>query len=166
VIGHELSNHLDDQGRKYDKTGKLTAWWTPEDVARFTALTEKLVKQYDGYEPIPGQHIQGGLTRGENMADLAGLAIAYDAYHRSLNGKPAPVIDGLTGDERFYLGYAQVWREKFREPALRSQLLSDPHSPGQYRTAEVRNIDAWYAAFGVKPGDKLYLAPADRVKVW
>ncbi|WP_242137265.1 MULTISPECIES: M13-type metalloendopeptidase [unclassified Sphingomonas] len=166
VIGHELSHHFDDQGRKFDATGKLTEWWTPEDVKRFTALTDKLVKQYDAYEPIPGQHIQGGLTLGENMADLAGLAVAYDAYHRSLNGKPAPVIGGLTGDQRFYLGYAQVWRIKFREPALRSQLLSDPHSPGPFRTAEVRNVDAWYKAFGAKPGDTMYLAPADRVRVW
>ena len=166
VIGHELSHHFDDQGRKYDSTGKLTEWWTPEDVKRFTALTDRLIKQYDAYEPIPGQHIQGGLTLGENMADLAGLAVAYDAYHRSLHGKPAPIIDGLTGDQRFYLGYAQVWRIKFREPALRSQLLSDPHSPGAFRTAEVRNIDAWYAAFGAKPGDAMYLAPGDRVRVW
>ena len=166
VIGHELSHHFDDQGRKYDKTGKLTEWWTSDDVSRFTALTEKLVKQYDAYEPIPGQHIQGGLTLGENMADLAGLAVAYDAYHRSLNGKPAPVINGMTGDQRFYLGFAQVWRSKFREPALRSQLLSDPHSPGRFRTAEVRNIDAWYQAFGVQPGDALYLAPTNRVRVW
>ena len=166
VIGHELSHHFDDQGRKFDSTGKLTEWWTPEDVKRFTALTDRLVKQYDAYEPIPGQHIQGGLTLGENMADLAGLAVAYDAYHRSLNGKPAPVIGGLTGDQRFYLGYAQVWRIKFREPALRSQLLSDPHSPGPFRTAEVRNVDAWYKAFGAKPGDTMYLAPADRVRVW
>ncbi|WP_404369356.1 M13 family metallopeptidase [Sphingomonas sp. MMS24-J45] len=166
VIGHELSHHFDDQGRKYDKTGKLTEWWTAEDVKRFTALTDKLVKQYDAYEPIPGQHIQGGLTLGENMADLAGLAVAYDAYHKSLGGKPAPVIDGMTGDQRFFLGYAQVWRAKFREPALRSQLLSDPHSPGPFRTAEVRNVDAWYAAFGAQPGDALYLAPGDRVRVW
>ncbi|WP_010186779.1 M13 family metallopeptidase [Sphingomonas sp. PAMC 26605] len=166
VIGHELSHHFDDQGRKFDPTGALKEWWTPQDVARFTAMTDQLVKQYDAYEPLPGQHIKGGLTLGENMADLAGLALAYDAYHRSLGGKPAPVIDGLTGDQRFYLGYAQVWRIKFREPALRSQLLSDPHSPGPFRTAEVRNVDAWYAAFGVKPGDKMYLAPAERVKVW
>ena len=166
VIGHELSHHFDDQGRKYDKTGKLTEWWTKDDVSRFTALTQKLVKQYDAYEPILGQHIQGRLTLGENMADLAGLAVAYDAYHRSLNGKAAPVINGMTGDQRFYLGYAQVWRTKFREPALRSQLLSDPHSPGQFRTAEVRNIDAWYQAFRVQPNDALYLAPTDRVRVW
>lgn len=166
VIGHELSHHFDDQGRKYDPTGRLAEWWTPEDVRRFTALTDKLVKQYDAYEPIKGQHIQGGLTLGENMADLAGLAVAYDAYHRSLNGKPAPVIDGMTGDQRFYLGYSQVWRSKFRDPALLQQLLTDPHSPGPFRTAEVRNIDAWYAAFKVQPGDALYLAPGDRVKVW
>ena len=166
VIGHELSHHFDDQGRKYDPTGKLADWWTAEDVKRFTAMTDQLVKQYDAYEPLPGLHIKGGLTLGENMADLAGLALAYDAYHRSLGGKPAPVINGLTGDQRFYLGYSQVWRIKFREPALRSQVISNEHSPGPYRTAEVRNVDNWYKAFGVKPGDKMYLAPSERVKVW
>ena len=166
VIGHELSHHFDDQGRKYDPIGKLADWWTAEDVKRFTAMTDQLVKQYDAYEPLPGLHIKGGLTLGENMADLAGLALAYDAYHRSLGGKPAPVIGGLTGDQRFYLGYAQVWRIKFREPALRSQVISNEHSPGPFRTAEVRNVDTWYKAFGVKPGDKMYLAPGDRVKVW
>ncbi|MFA5965417.1 MAG: M13 family metallopeptidase [Sphingomonas sp.] len=166
VIGHELSHHFDDQGSKYDASGKLTQWWTDQDVARFKAMTEKLVKQYDAYEPLPGLHIKGGLTLGENMADLAGLAVARDAYIRSLNGKPAPVIHGWTGDQRFYFGYSQVWRIKFREPALRSQIISNEHSPGPYRTAEVRNVDAWYAAFGVKPGDKMYLAPADRVHVW
>ncbi len=166
VIGHELSHHFDDQGRKFDKTGKLTDWWTPQDVSRFNALTEKLVKQYDAYQPIPGQHIQGGLTLGENMADLAGLAVSHDAYERSLNGNTAPVVDGMTGDQRFYLGYSQVWRVKYREPQLRSQLLSDPHSPGPYRTNEVRNIDAWYKAFDVKPGQALYLAPENRVRVW
>ncbi len=166
VIGHELSHHFDDQGRKYDPTGKLAEWWTPQDVSRFTAMTDKLVKQYDAYEPLPGLHIKGGLTLGENMADLAGLAVARDAYIRSLNGKPAPVINGWTGDQRFYLGYSQVWRIKFREPALRSQVISNEHSPGPFRTMEVRNVDAWYDAFGVKPGNKLYLAPADRVHVW
>ncbi len=155
VIGHELSHHFDDQGRKYDPSGKLADWWTAEDVKRFTAMTDQLVKQYDAYEPLPGLHIKGGLTLGENMADLAGLALAYDAYHRSLAGKPAPVIGGLTGDQRFYLGYAQVWRIKFREPALRSQEISNEHSPGPYRTAEVRNVDNWYKAFWVKPGDKM-----------
>ncbi|MES2045305.1 MAG: M13 family metallopeptidase [Pseudomonadota bacterium] len=166
VIGHELSHHFDDQGRKYDPTGKLADWWTAQDVERFTAMTDKLVKQYDAYEPLPGLHIKGGLTLGENMADLAGLAVARDAYIKSLGGRPSPVIHGLTGDQRFYLGYAQVWRGKFREPALRSQVISNEHSPGPFRTMEVRNVDAWYQAFGVKPADKMYLAPADRVRVW
>jgi putative endopeptidase len=166
VIGHELSHHFDDQGSKYDASGKLTQWWTDQDVAKFKAMTAKLVAQYDAYEPLPGLHIKGGLTLGENMADLAGLAVSRDAYHRSLGGQPAPVIHGLTGDQRFYLGYAQVWRGKFREPALRSQVISNEHSPGPFRTMEVRNVDAWYDAFGVKPGDKMYLAPADRVHVW
>ena len=166
VIGHEISHHFDDQGRKYDPTGKLTDWWTPADVAAFDKLTAQLVAQYDGYEPLPGQKIQGGLTLGENIADLAGLSVAIDAYHKSLGGKPAPVIDGMTGDQRFYLGWAQVWRTKYREQALRSQLLSDPHSPGEYRTATVRNLDPWYAAFGAKPGQKQYLAPDARVRIW
>ena len=166
VIGHELSHHFDDQGRKYDPTGKLADWWTPRDVAQFKTFTDKLSAQYDGYEPIPGQHIQGGLTLGENIADLAGLTVAIDAYHRSLNGKPAPVIGGLTGDQRFYMGWAQVWRIKQREESTRSALLSDPHSPGHYRVLTVRNLDPWYAAYKVKPGQKLYLAPADRVKIW
>ncbi|MFA5988596.1 MAG: M13-type metalloendopeptidase [Sphingomonas sp.] len=166
VIGHEISHHFDDQGRKYDPSGKLSDWWTEEDVKRFASFTDKLVKQYDAYEPVPGQHVQGGLTLGENIADLAGLTVALDAYHRSLGGKPAPIIGGLTGDQRFYLGWAQVWRIKYREPALRAQLLSDPHSPGPQRTATVRNLDAWYAAFGAKPGQKTYLAPEDRIRIW
>ena len=166
VIGHELSHHFDDQGRKYDLTGKLTDWWTPQDVTRFTALTDELVKQYDGYEPLPGQHVQGALTLGENMADLNGLKTSYDAYQLSLGGKAAPVLDGFTGDERFYLGWAQVWRTKYREPQLRQQLLTDPHSPGPQRVDEVRNMDPWYKAFGVKQGETLYLPPAARVQVW
>ena len=166
VIGHELSHHFDDQGRKYDLTGKLTEWWTPQDVTRFTALTDRLSSQYDAYEPIPGQHVQGGLTLGENMADLAGLTVAHDAYLLSLGGKAPPVLDGFSGDQRFYLGWAQVWRTKYREPALRQQLLSDPHSPAPDRVYTVRNMDPWYKAFDVAPGGKLYLAPADRVKVW
>jgi putative endopeptidase len=166
VIGHELSHHFDDQGRKYDLTGKLTDWWTQQDVTRFTALTDKLVKQYDAYEPIPGQHVQGELTLGENMADLAGLTVSHDAYVLSLGGKPAPVLDGFTGDQRFYLGWAQVWRTKYREPALRQQLLTDPHSPGPERVDEVRNMNPWYKAFDVTQGEKLYLTPAERVQVW
>mgnify|MGYP003345364283 CR=1 FL=1 len=123
VIGHEISHHFDDQGRKYDPTGKLADWWTPQDVTRFESFTKPLVAQYDSYEPLPGQHIQGGLTLGENIADLAGLTVAYDAYKKSLGGKTAPTIDGTTGDQRFYYGWAQVWRTEFREPALRQQLL-------------------------------------------
>ncbi len=166
VIGHEISHHFDDQGRKYDETGKLTDWWTPQDVTRFKAFTDALVAQYDAYEPLPGQHIQGGLTLGENIADLAGLTVALDAYHRSLGGKPAPVIDGTTGDQRFYYGWAQVWRIKFREQALQQTLLSDPHSPGHYRAWTVRNLDPWYAAFGAKPGQAMYLPPAQRIRIW
>ena len=166
VIGHELSHHFDDQGRKYDATGKLTDWWTAKDVEQFKKFTDALVAQYDAYEPIPGQHVQGALTLGENIADLAGLTVALDAYHRSLGGKPAPVIDGITGDQRFYYGWAQVWRDKTREAALRSQLLSDPHSPGHQRVLTVRNLDPWYAAFKVQPGQKLFLTPEQRVRIW
>jgi putative endopeptidase len=166
VIGHETSHHFDDQGRKYDKTGKLTDWWTDADVKRFAALTDALVKQYDAYEPLPGQHVQGALTLGENIADLAGLTVAYDAYKISLQGKKAPVIDGFTGDQRFYFGWAQVWRRNYREANLRQRLLTDPHSPSEQRAWVVRNLDPWYAAFGIKPGTKLYLAPAERVRIW
>ncbi len=166
VIGHELSHHFDDQGRKYDPRGNLAEWWTPEDVTRFKAYTDRVVAQYAAYQPLQGLHVNGELTLGENMADLAGLNVAYDAYHRSLNGRPAPVIGGYTGDQRFFLGFAQVWRTKMREAAIRQQIVTDPHSPGALRPQVVRNLDAWYAAFAVKPGQKLYLAPADRVKVW
>jgi putative endopeptidase len=166
VIGHEISHHFDDQGSKYDETGALKDWWTPGDVQRFTALTKKLALQYNKYEALPGKFVNGELTMGENIGDLAGLSIAYDAYQKSLNGKEAPVLGGLTGDQRFYLGWAQVWRQKMREPTLVQLLLTDPHSPTRYRTLVVRNMDPWYTAFGAKPGEKLYLAPADRVRVW
>ena len=166
VIGHELSHHFDDQGAKYDASGTLSDWWTPADVKNFNALTGKVVAQYDAYEPLPGMHVKGALTLGENMADLAGLTVAYDAYKTSLNGKDAPVIDGFTGDQRFYLGWAQVWRRSYREATLRQRLLTDPHSPSEQRTSIVRNMDPWYGAFQPKPGEKLYLAPADRLKVW
>ncbi|MFD1950877.1 M13 family metallopeptidase [Sphingomonas arantia] len=166
VIGHEISHHFDDQGSQYDSTGKLTEWWTPKDVAQFKALTGQLVAQYDKYEPIPGLHVQGGLTLGENIGDLAGLTAAYGAYQKSLGGKPAPVIDGMTGDQRFYLGWAQVWRRNDREAALRQQLLTDPHSPAEQRANVVRNLDPWYAAYKPKPGEKLYLTPAERVRIW
>jgi putative endopeptidase len=166
VIGHEISHHFDDQGRKFDKFGKLAEWWTPEDVTRFKALTDKVVGQYAAYEPLKGTHVNGELTLGENMADLAGLNVALDAYHKSLNGKTPPLIDGFTGDQRFFLGFAQVWRQKYRDAAVLKQLTTDPHTPGFVRPNVVRNLDAWYAAFGSKPGETLYLAPADRVKVW
>jgi len=166
VIGHEISHGFDDQGRKYDSTGKLRDWWTAEDAAKFKERADKLIAQYDAYEVLPGTHIKGGLTLGENIADLAGLRIAYDAYHLSLHGKPAPVIGGMTGDQRFFLGFAQVWRSKTRDAALLSQVTSDPHSPGPQRTATVRNFDPWYAAFQPKPGGKLYLTPEQRVRIW
>ncbi|CAN5229219.1 M13 family metallopeptidase [soil metagenome] len=166
VIGHELSHHFDDQGAKYDSTGKLVQWWTNEDVKRFKGLTDKLVKQYDAYEALPGEHVKGQLTLGENIADLAGLTVAHEAYLASLGGKPAPVIDGTTGDQRFYLGWAQVWRRTYREANLRQRLLTDPHSPSEQRVATVRNLDPWYGAFTVQPGAKAYLAPQDRVRIW
>lgn len=166
VIGHELSHHFDDQGAKYDASGTLSDWWTPADVKNFTALTGKVVAQYDAYEPLPGMHVKGALTLGENMADLAGLTVAYDAYRKSLDGAEAPVIDGFTGDQRFYLGWSQVWRRSYREATLRQRLLTDPHSPSEQRTSIVRNMDPWYGAFQPKPGEKLHLAPADRLKVW
>jgi putative endopeptidase len=166
VIGHELSHHFDDQGAKYDLTGKLIDWWTPGDTKQFTARLDKYEKQIDSYEPLPGMHVNGKLTMGENVADLAGLTVAHDAYIASLNGAAPPVLDGMTGDQRFYLGWAQVWRCKSREAALRQQLLVDPHSPCPVRTDVVRNMDPWYSAFDVQPGQKLYLAPDDRVRIW
>lgn len=166
VIGHEISHHFDDQGRKYDASGKLTEWWTADDVTRFKALTDKLVTQYSAYEPLPGEKVNGQLTLGENIGDLAGLTVAYEAYKASLKGKPAPVIDGFTGDQRFYLGWAQVWRDKTRDAALLRQIKSDPHSPAPLRAQVVRNLDAWYAAYQPKAGQKLFLAPADRVRIW
>lgn len=166
VIGHELSHHFDDQGRKFDPKGNLAEWWTPQDVERFKAYTDKVVAQYSAYEPLPGEHVNGELTLGENMADLAGVNVAYDAYQISLGGKPAPVIDGYTGDQRFFLGFGQVWQTKSRDAALTQQLRTDPHTPGAYRSYVVRNLDPWYKAFGAKQGEKFYLAPADRIKVW
>ena len=166
VIGHELSHHFDDQGAKYDKTGRLSDWWTTQDVAAFNGRLDSLGKQYDAYEPLPGMHVQGKLTMGENVADLAGVTVAYDAYKASLGGKEAPVLAGLTGDQRFYLGWAQVWRRKYREANLRQRLLTDPHSPSEERVAVVRNFDDWYRAYNVQPGQKLYLDPAGRVRIW
>jgi putative endopeptidase len=166
VIGHEISHHFDDQGRKFDKTGNLAEWWTPQDVTRFEALTANVVKQYGAYEPLPGKKINGELTLGENIADLAGITIAYDAYKLSLGGKAAPVIGGYTGDQRFFLGFGQVWQTKMRDARLLQQLTTDPHSPGHFRPYVVRNIDAWYTAFNVKPGEKYYLTPEQRARIW
>ncbi|MFA6608135.1 MAG: M13 family metallopeptidase, partial [Sphingomonas sp.] len=168
VIGHEIGHGFDDQGSLFDGTGKISNWWTPESKKAFTARTTVLGKQYDGYEPIPGTHIKGALTMGENIGDLGGVEMAYAAYQRyqAKHGK-APVIGGLTGDQRFFLAWAQVWQEKEREGALRQQLLTNAHSPAFFRVnGVVRNVDAWYKAFNVKLGDKLYLAPADRVHIW
>jgi len=166
VIGHELSHHFDDQGAKYDETGRLRQWWSDQDVASFEALTDKLVKQYDAYEPLPGEHVNGKLTLGENIADLAGLMVAHDAYLASLGGKAAPVIAGTSGDERFYLGWAQVWRRSYREENLRQRLLTDPHAPSEERAAIVRNLDPWYDAFAIPPSAKLALTPEERVRIW
>jgi len=167
VIGHEITHGFDDQGRKVNANGEVRDWWTTEDSARFDSEAKKFGEQYAKYEAVPGAFINPTLTMGENIADLAGVLVAYDAYHKSLDGKEAPVIDGLTGDQRFFLAYAQVWRSKPREDSLRSQVTTDPHSPERFRTiGPLRSVDAWYAAFGVKPGDKMYLAPEDRVRIW
>jgi putative endopeptidase len=166
VIGHEISHSFDNTGAEFDAQGRLANWWTPEDQAHFKATGQKLVEQYNAYEPLPGLHINGQQTLGENIADVSGLTIAWIAYHKSLGGKPAPVIDGLTGDQRFFLAFAQSWRTKTRPAALRAQVIGDGHAPGNFRAQTVRNIDAWYDAFAPKPGEKLYLAPSDRVKVW
>ncbi|MEE4452492.1 M13 family metallopeptidase [Novosphingobium resinovorum] len=169
VIGHEMSHGFDDQGAKYDGTGNLRDWWTPQDLAAFQKLQAALAAQYDGFCPFDDGKtcVNGKLTMGENIGDLGGLSLAYRAYKLSLNGKEAPVIDGVTGDQRFFMGWAQVWRSKVREQQARQYLVVDPHSPPQYRVnGIVRNFDEWYKAFGVKPGDKLYVAPKDRVRIW
>jgi putative endopeptidase len=167
VIGHELTHGFDDQGRKFDAEGKLNDWWTAEDAKTFEARAKVLGEQYSKFEPLPGAKVNGALTMGENIADLGGVVIALDAYHASLKGKPAPVIDGFTGEQRVFLGWGQAWRGKLRDDAVRRQVVSDPHSPRQYRVNGVmRNIDAWYDAFKVKPEDKLFIDPKDRVRIW
>ncbi len=169
VIGHEISHGFDDQGRKSDGNGVLRDWWTTEDATKFEAQAVRLGAQYEAYsfEGLPGVHINGRASMGENIGDLGGVMIALDAYHASLGGKPAPVLDGFTGDQRFFLGWGQVWRTLFRTEALRQQLVSDPHSPGQIRAINpLRNVDAWYAAWNIDPSQKQYLAPEDRVRIW
>jgi endothelin-converting enzyme/putative endopeptidase len=168
IIGHEIGHGFDDQGRQFDPTGRIRDWWTPAAAAQFEARADRFGKQYDSYEPIPGTKINGKLTMGENIGDLGGLEMAYAAYKRytAEHGEP-PVIGGLTADQRFFIAYGQSWRSKIREGALRERLLSDPHSPPEYRVdGVVRNVDAWYKAFNVKPGDKLYLPPEERVHIW
>jgi predicted metalloendopeptidase len=167
VIGHEISHGFDDQGAQYDGDGNLRDWWTKADHKNFAAKTKMLVKQYSSYSPVKGYHVNGELTLGENIADNSGAAIAYKAYLLSLGGKPAPVIDGLTGEQRFYMGFGQVWRAKMRDAQQIVSLKTDPHSPDQFRAnGTVRNQPGFYEAFGVKPGDKMYLAPKDRVIMW
>jgi predicted metalloendopeptidase len=166
VIGHEISHSFDDQGAQFDSTGKLLNWWKPEDFAHFKEASQQLAKQYDQYKPFPDLALNGQQVLSENIADLAGLAAAYDAWKLSLDGKPAPVVEGFSGDQQFFLSFAQSWRGKMREPALRQQIITDGHAPDEYRALTVRNLDAWYQSFEVKQGDKLYLSPGQRVRIW
>jgi predicted metalloendopeptidase len=165
VIGHEISHSFDDQGALFDQNGKLENWWTKEDFAHFAASGAALVKQYDAYKPFPDLAVNGKQTLSENIADVAGLSAAYDAYRMSLDGKEAPVWERLTGDQQFFIAFGQAWRTKYREPTLRRRILTDGHSPGEYRADAVRNLDAWYTAFDIKDG-KLALTPEQRVKIW
>lgn len=167
VIGHEIGHGFDDQGSKSDGDGVLRNWWTPEDKANFETLTARLGAQYNTYEPLPGFFLQGGLTMGENIGDAAGVAVGLEAYHLSLNGQPSPVLDGVTGDQRFFYGWAQVWQTLYRDDALRQQVTVGPHSPAEFRViGPLRNVDAWYEAFDVQPGDRYYLTPEERVRIW
>jgi putative endopeptidase len=166
VIGHEISHSFDNLGADFDSTGRLHNWWTAADLKHFEDSGKALAAQYDAYQAFPGLHLNGTQELGENIADVAGLTAAYEAYHASLNGKPAPVIDGLTGDQRFFLAFAQGWRTKMRDKSLRGRIATDVHAPAMWRVQTVRNLDAWYSAFSVKPSQKLYLAPEQRVHVW
>lgn len=167
VIGHEMGHGFDDQGAKYDEKGVLRDWWKPSDVKAFNALGNKMVAQYGKFEPLPGVKLNGRLTLGENIGDHCGITMGYYAYHIALNGKEAPVLDGLTGDQRFFLSWGQVWRTLSRDEALRNQIQSDPHSPAKYRVnGTLQNFDYWYSAFNVTPDQKLYVAPQNRVRIW
>ena len=167
VIGHEMGHGFDDQGRKTDGNGEQRDWWTEEDAESYKARAKDLADQYSQFEPLPGEFVNGELSLGENIGDLTGVTMAYAAYKRSLKGEEAPIIDGLTGDQRFFLAYAQIWKGKYRDDAMRAQVKNGPHSPVQYRAnGIVRNFDAWYEAFDVQPGDALYLPPEERVKIW
>jgi putative endopeptidase len=166
VIGHEVSHSFDNQGALFDSKGRLHNWWTAEDFKHFQSSSQQLVAQYNQYRPFPDLAVNGQQTLGENIADVAGLAAAYDAFHRSLKGQAAPTVQKFTGDQQFFISFAQAWRGKAREPAMRNQILTDGHAPARYRASTVRNVDQWYEAFGVKQGEKLYLAEKERVKVW
>jgi putative endopeptidase len=169
VIGHEIGHGFDDQGSKYDGDGNMSNWWTDSDRAEFDKRAKLLIDQYNAFQPaqLPGQHVNGALTIGENIGDLGGLAIAYKAYKLSLHGTEAPVLDGWTGDQRFFLGWGRAWRAKYRDAELMRRLATDPHAPTEFRcNGVVRNLPEFYAAFGVKAGDKLWLAPDRRVRIW
>jgi len=167
VIGHEISHGFDDQGSQFDGHGNLHNWWSAEDAARFKQRTAALVAQFAAYRVLDNQPLNGELTLGENIADLSGLAIAYKAWQLSLGGRPSSTLDGFTGEQRFFMGWSQVWRRKYRDDNLRMRLSTDPHSPSEFRTnGAVSNIDAFYRAFGVGPQDKLYRPPAERVRIW
>jgi putative endopeptidase len=172
AMAHEISHGFDDQGSQFDASGNMVGWWAKTDAAGFKAATTKLIAQYNEYCPVaktadkPAQCVNGELTLSENIADLSGLEIAYDAYHLALGGRPAPTIGGLTGDQRFFISWAQMWRRLYRAPELAKRLIIDPHSPGAYRALAVRNVDAWYAAFDIRPSDALYLPPERRVTIW
>jgi len=166
VIGHEISHSFDDQGSQFDADGRLLNWWTPADFAHFKEAADRLAAEFSAYEPLPGLHVNGHLTLSENIADVAGVSASYDGYRAAYGGKPAPSAQGFDGDQRFFLAFGQVWRSKTRPQAQRRQILTDGHAPAQYRADTVRNIDAWYGAFDVKPGEKLYLAPPARVRIW
>ena len=167
VIGHEIGHGFDDQGRKFGPTGAMSDWWTAQDAQVFDQRKDLLIKEFSGFEALPGLHVNGANTIGENIGDLGGLNMAHEAYLISLKGKPAPVIDGLSGDQRFFLAYAQLWREKYRDGTLREIVMSDVHSPARFRVnGPLPNIDAWYRAFDVKPGDKMFIPPEQRVRIW
>jgi putative endopeptidase len=167
IIGHEVMHGFDDQGRKFDANGKLHDWWTAADAERFRALATELGKQFSSYEAAPGAFINGTLTTGENIGDMAGLEIAHEAYLMSLKGKKPAIINGLTGDQRFFLAFAQVWRGKQRLDEIKTQVASDPHSPRRFRViGPLRNLDAWYAAFKIGPDSKYYIPPEQRVRIW
>jgi endothelin-converting enzyme/putative endopeptidase len=166
TIGHEISHTFDSEGATFDSKGRLRNWWTKADLEHFEASTGSLAAQYDTYKPFPDLALNGKQTLAENIADVAGLAAAWDGYQASLAGKAAPVVDGFSGNRQFFIAFGQSWGGKVREAALRRQIMTDSHSPAEYRVATVRNIDAWYSAFDIQPGAKLYLVPAARVKIW